>query len=89
MIYTFRCESCLTEMDLSLTIDERSRPLLEPCPHCGQNGAVMRVFNHSGFHLGGSQTDVHLMAKKKGGSDWNHLLKRIKKGSARSNTMDI
>lgn len=87
--YSFECTNCGTEFDVDMPMSaDHKAPLKEPCPSCFKIGTVFRLFNCS-FSMNGVASGIHDVAKKKAGSDWEHVLKRIKKGSSTKNTMEI
>lgn len=91
MTYSFECENCGREFTLSLSVMDMDQPLSEPCPSCRKFGEIHRIWNWSGpIKAGkGGVDSIHSLANKKAGSDWGDLMKTIKKGSAKCNTINI
>jgi putative FmdB family regulatory protein len=82
MIYSFQCSSCESKFDKESSIDDRNKPLEEPCPSCGQRTVKRSITSLNIVHQSGdtlSRTD----------SGWNDMLKRIKKSSGKDNTIQV
>jgi hypothetical protein len=60
-------------------MSKRDEATQEPCPECG--GEVYRTMETGGL-VSDSKTPL-----RRAGSGWNDVLKKIKKGSGRSNTI--
>lgn len=77
--YDFTCQSCKHEFTANVPIAKRDDPV--QCPECGKdkcNRAVTAVqVSYSGFK------DMYTRSS----SGWTDVLKRIKKGSGRGNTI--
>ena len=48
-LYSFRCDICSMVVDKFLKMDDRDKPLSEPCESCQSEGHVYRVYNTQGF----------------------------------------
>lgn len=77
--YDFSCDSCGHEFTENVPIDKRDNP--RPCPECGKTNTKRGVsavkVSYSGF-----KDNI-----TRAGSGWNDVLKKVKKGSGRSNTI--
>lgn len=82
MIYEYECQECKHQFSKSLLIGERDKPLSECCPSCQKDGTVTRVFNSLAVSYSGFKSPV-----TRAGSGWNDVLKKIKAGSGRHNTI--
>jgi len=82
MIYEYKCQGCGHEFSESLKIEDRDRPLSAPCPHCHQENVVTRVFNGMSIAYSGFKSNV-----TRAGSGWNDVLKKIKAGAGKNNTI--
>lgn len=60
-------------------MSKRDEATQQPCPECG--GEVYRTLETGGL-VSDSKTPL-----RRAGSGWNDVLKKIKKGSGRSNTI--
>jgi hypothetical protein len=60
-------------------MSKRDEAVQEPCPECG--GEVYRTFETGGL-ISDSKTPL-----RRAGAGWNDVLKKIKKGSAKKNTI--
>lgn len=60
-------------------MSKRDEAAQEPCPDCG--GEVYRTMETAGL-ISDSKTPL-----RRAGSEWGDVLKKIKKGSARKNTI--
>lgn len=81
MIYSYHCLDCSHVFDRDLEVEQRNDPLKEPCPKCSavsvkRNFIAPAIVSSAGSTI--SMTD--------GG--WNDTLKRIKKASGKSNTIE-
>lgn len=77
--YAYQCKKCEHYFEKILKISERDEPITQPCPEC--EGEVYRTMETGGL-VSDSKTPL-----RRAGSGWNDVLKKIKKGSARSNTI--
>lgn len=80
MIYSYQCEKCSHIFDMDLEVDHRNDPLSKPCPSCSEI-SVKRNFIAPAIVSGGGE----IISKTDSG--WNDTLKRIKKASGKSNTI--
>lgn len=78
MIYTYECEECGKQFDANVPMSENKRPLTEPCPLCGVQGKVFRVFNSQGH-----QEHMVNTMRKRAGDGFNDVLKAIHKASGK------
>ena len=81
MIYEFNCEACNKQFEVSLPMAECKKPLSEPCPMCGVEGQIFRVFEAAGF-----QTNMINDKWKKAGS-FTDTLKKIDKAAGSQSTI--
>lgn len=77
--YEFSCECCKEAFDLIVPYDKRDE--LVECPKCGKVKG-RRQLSAPAVSYAGAKTNL-----SRAGSGWNDMLKRIKKGSARRNTI--
>lgn len=77
--YEFSCEKCKHTFDLYLKIEEREKPLSEPCPECNAK-KVTRNYNN---YTQAITSDTTFNANKATGGRWNELMGRMKKGIAK------
>jgi hypothetical protein len=87
MTYVYHCDYCESEYEIEMSIlDDHTKPIKDGCLSCGKKGKVWRVYKPSPvfYNMGKS---IHTVAANKVGSDWKDVLKGIKKGSGRKNTM--
>ena len=77
--YDFHCPDCGHDFEELVPLDEREKP--RKCPSCGKKKCTRGVsavkLSYSGF-----KDPI-----KRAGSGWNDVLKKVKKGSGRSNTI--
>lgn len=85
MIYEFKCENCNETFSESLEIFSRNKPLNEPCPKCGNQGSVFRVFSSSITY---DTVDVQTRARR-ANSDFADVMKSIKKTAGKGNTINV
>ena len=78
--YDFACKKCNHNFDLYLKIEEREKPLSEPCPKCNKKKSVYRNYNDYTQSIG---ADATLNENKVTGGRWNELMGRMKKGIAK------
>lgn len=76
----YQCESCGHEFTEMLMLAERDRPTQEPCPSCGKVGCVVRPIGAPAVSHRGVITPM-----QRAGTEWNDLLKKMKKGSGKGN----
>lgn len=82
MTYTYHCSACNTSFEKESSIDDRNKPVSEPCPHCSENAVKRTITSLNIVHQAGdtiSRTD----------SGWNDMLKRIKKSSGKHSTIQV
>lgn len=48
-LYSFRCHKCNHKFDVFNSMEDRHKPLNEPCINCGEDRSVYRVYNTQGF----------------------------------------
>ncbi len=84
MVYSYKCynESCGHEFDKDYAVDDRNKPLTQPCPNC-QVVNVKRNFRPPALVSG----TIGALAKTDSG--WNDMLGRIKKSSGKNNTIGL
>jgi len=68
--YEFVCNACQEKFDEYLTIDNRNKPLLNPCPACGAEGSVAKRFDS--FPTVGYDMTV------KPSSDFKEIMEKVK-----------
>lgn len=78
-MYDFGCTSCGHYFDAYLSINERDKPTIEPCPHCDELTVKKMLLNAPSI-VGGVGTARH-------SNEFNDRLKEIKKTAGRSNTI--
>ncbi len=66
-IYEYRCGRCGHELEVMQKISD---PAPDPCPKCGEAGALERLMSRTSFQLkgGGWYADLYGSAKKDAGS---------------------
>lgn len=79
--YDFLCESCQHEYEEM--VHSSARDDLRTCPNCGEKKAKRVWRNASSVSYTGKISNL-----KRAGSGWNDMLTRIKKASARKNTIN-
>lgn len=47
-LYEYSCDECEHKFDHVSTMVKCNEPLLEPCPYCGENGTVYRIYSTGG-----------------------------------------
>lgn len=77
--YDFNCPDCKHEFEENVPLADRDKP--RACPKCGKK-RVTRGVSAVKVNYGGFKDPI-----TRAGSGWNDLLKRVKKGSARKNTI--
>jgi len=77
--YEFHCESCGEKFDHIVQFEERDDPV--ECPKCG-NVKGKRQISAPSMSYAGAKSNL-----TRAGSGWNDMLKRVKKGSGRRNTI--
>jgi len=80
--YSFHCSSCEYSFDKILRMDDRKNPESEPCPECGNLNVKNIIGSPKIVSSVGS-----ILSKTDNG--WNDVLKRIKSGSGRKNTVHV
>lgn len=63
-------------------MSNRKEPEQEPCPNCNEKDCIEQTLTGAPALVSDSKT-----AMRRAGTEWNDVLKKIKKGSARSNTI--
>lgn len=81
MIYEYKCSKCEKRFDENLSIENRDKPC-GPCG-CPEGGQIQRCYESVGMHYLGYNSS----ALRKAGDGWTDVLKKIKKTSGRSNTI--
>jgi predicted nucleic acid-binding Zn ribbon protein len=80
MTYSYHCKECDTTWDESHGYENREGPVSLPCPHCGANSTVKRVYTGAaGISYEGAKT-----VAQRAGWGWNDVLTKIKKSSGRN-----
>ena len=77
--YAYQCKKCEHYFEENLKIADRDDPVKKPCSEC--EGELYRT-----METGGLVSDVKTPMRR-AGSEWNSLMKRIKKGSGRENSI--
>lgn len=80
-LYNYACRSCDTEFSETYSMDDRKIPTEAPCSECG--GEIFQKLGTPGF-ISDSKS-MHTRA----GSEWQDILKKVKKGSGQSNTIKV
>lgn len=83
MRYDYQCQKCNTTWELSLPIEDREKPLSEPCPNCKESGSILKLFVPLPVSYQGIKTPL-----QRAGSGWNDTLNKIKAASGRNNTIE-
>jgi putative FmdB family regulatory protein len=81
-LYAFKCTECEHEFDVLNSIDERHKPLSEPCPHCGALDSIKSV-------LTPTRIVATTMTNLKPPDGFRDLLRHIKKGSGSQSNIEI
>ena len=63
-------------------IADRDLPLAEKCPICNSSGTIKRSFSPLPISSVGKYSAI-----RRAGTDWNSLLKKIKRGSGEKNSI--
>ena len=82
MIYLYTCHACNAEWEENFPIDDRDKIVGDPCPHC-EEGKISRGITAPGLNYGGAVSAI-----KKAGTEWNDVLKGIKKASGKNAKID-
>jgi hypothetical protein len=82
MNYEYLCKTCNKKWEESRSIDTRDEPTLQSCS-CGKNGTIVRILNALSINYSGFKSPI-----RRAGSNWNDLLKKIKKGSGKDTTIE-
>ena len=82
MIYEYTCDKCDKAWEETHAIADRDKPVGGDCP-CGKGGKVRRGITAPGLSFEGSVGTI-----KRAGSEWNDVLKGIKKASGKDNTIE-
>ena len=77
--YGFKCEKCENLFECLLSISNRENPLNEPCPHCLNEGSIVKDFQGIRCNLSADST---LTPDKATGGRWSELMGKMKKGLA-------
>jgi len=83
MVYDYICDDCGHEFQLVTTISKRDEPLDKPCPSCSVEGKVRRLVGAPAVSYQGGRT-----MQQRAGSEWNNVLKGIKKAAGRQSTIE-
>lgn len=75
--YDFTCTKCNKNWCDFLSIDNRDKPLSEPCPYCNEQRSVEKNWGGSKFSIA---SDATLNANKATGGRWNELMAKMKSG---------
>jgi hypothetical protein len=77
--YGFKCEKCEMIFESLLSISNRDKPLNEPCPHCLEEGNIVKDYQGIRCNL---SSDATLTPDKATGGRWSELMGKMKKGLA-------
>lgn len=88
MTYTYHCQFCKHDFELNLLIEDRNRPLRDPCPKCKSTDTVTRSFENAGILYDGIKS-LATRAREGAGSDFNDVLKRIHKGAGKRSQIEV
>lgn len=80
-LYSYKCSSCDHLFDEVHKMDDRKTPESKPCPACGAEGSVTQSIGTPGFISDSKSTLT------RAGSGWQDVLKKVKSGSGRNNTI--
>jgi hypothetical protein len=83
MIYEFECEKCGHEWVENLALSKRNEPLDSHCPNCKKVGHTIRKFSSN---IVGDTKSSGAISRCSDG--FNDLLKNMKKGAGRGNTIN-
>ena len=83
MMYEFNCEACNRAFEEELPMADCTKPLKLPCPMCGVEGKVFRIYSNMSF-----QFEMNNDFRKRAGSEWNDMMKEMKKASGRNNYIE-
>ena len=72
MTYEFKCEACEASWELTLPVDDRDKPLTEPCPECNEKGCVKRCVSAARVSYQGFISPI-----TRAGDGWNDVLKKV------------
>ena len=78
--YNFKCLKCDKIEEHFTTISKRDEPRL--CS-CGKEGNLKRCVDAPAMSYQGAKSAI-----KRAGSEWNDVLKKVKKASGRENTIE-
>ena len=84
MIYEYNCLACEYVWEANFPMNMRDEPCAKPCPSCQKEGDVKRALSAPPLNYNGGGLKSNIT---RAGSGWNDVLTKIKKGSARSNTI--
>lgn len=79
MTYTYHCKKCDHSFELfNVTYENRDAACGATCPSCNEIGQIERILEMPSTSYMGRVSNV-----KRAGSDWNSLLKKIKRGCSK------
>jgi len=80
-LYNYKCTKCDHTFEQVHKMDDRKIPENEPCPACGAEGSIRQQIGTPGF-ISDSKSPL-----TRAGSGWKDVLKRVKSGSGRVNSI--
>lgn len=78
--YGFVCDKCEHSFDVILSMNDREKPLGEKCPKCKKKKGIRRQYDSYSQPIG---TDATLTPNKATGGQWNELMSKMKRGTAK------
>lgn len=80
-LYDYGCHGCDNQFTESLSVDNRKIPTESPCTECG--GEVFQRLT------GTSLVSDYKSPHRRAGTEWQDILKKVKKESGRNNTIKV
>lgn len=87
MIYQFNCENCNDAFTVDVPMDDRNKPIDDPCPLCEKSGGIYRDWSSTSITY--DTMDVQTRARKVAGSDFSEMMSRIHKNAGPQSRMDV
>ena len=71
--YEFICTKCNERFDRICRMDDRQKPISEPCPSCSESGNIQRYMGNQHYEL----TDSWSLGRLKTPEPWRNFLSRM------------
>lgn len=77
--YSYQCQFCGYQFDMSLSMNEMERPIHEPCPKCNKKAVNQIITSATPI------SDPHRMGRIKPDDTWRSFLRNLKDKNPGSN----